>query len=129
MIEQFIHNYGTIFSLFLRGGAFAICLVFILPLLLRQAGVKNGLRPLRIALLVYGVFTILNNLTSSYLLLDIIQSHVVQKTINLNLQVLNAFFALGYALLGYFMYHFQFTEENVARHEKIHHDEEKLDNK
>lgn len=116
---DFILSNSAIIALFLRLFSLFISLIFIIPLMVKQAQVKNGLRVFRWLLMGYGILINVSNLLTSYFLFDVISSSVVQKELNSYLQIINAIIFLLASLLGYAMYHYQFTEENVKFHAKI----------
>lgn len=125
MLDSFLTNYGLIIALCIRGLALFTCIAFILPLMLQQTRVRNGLKVLRWALFFYGVLTVLNNAVSSYLLLEVTVKHS-QVAQNIMLIILNSVIVFLMAMIGYIMYHFQFTQEQISRHKRFDIYENKL---
>lgn len=118
-MSEVLITYAPIISLFLRLFSFLITTLFIIPLMVQQAKVKNGLRIFRWLLLLYGVLITISNLLSSFILFNLIQDGLIQRTLNAHLQLINASVFFATSLIGYAMYHYQFNKENVRRHEKI----------
>jgi hypothetical protein len=94
-----------------------LCIHFIIPLMIKEARVKNGLVALRYLLLAYGIIHTSTNVFSMYFLFDIINT--VQKVINSWLQIINAGCFLALAIIGLTMYRLQYTEESKEHHRKI----------
>lgn len=96
---------------------------FVIPLQIREAGVKNGLRKLRVQLLIYG-FTIegLSIVTiiilSSRYFKTLVDAQVLRLLILL-LVLLHAIAFFGLAIVGWLIYHQQYSDENKEVHEKI----------
>lgn len=109
----------------LRVFAIIQALMFILPLQIREAKVKNGLRLLRYQLLLFGLILLLINVSSLYFLFhntNLLSCYFsCDESISPALfQVVTglAFFSLS--MLGFHMYHTQYTDEAKQIHEQIH---------
>ena len=106
------------FSIILLISSLVLTLMFIFPLQIKQANVKNGLLKLRKQLLTWGVFTIIItivsifSLTMRYLIKDVdILRYMITTMIFL--------FSLGMfvqSLIFYRIYHQEYTSENKKHH-------------
>jgi len=112
-------NWSAEISFLLRFTALIISLLFVIPLMFREVKVKNGLRRLRIELLLLGIIIVVINMTTMYYLLLIILHDIPQRNVNVYLQLQNAFSHFLIALLLYGIYHNQYSPKNIKRHEKI----------
>ena len=110
-------TYSEPVSVIIRILSLILMLAFCIPLQIKEAGVKNGLRALRIQLLLFGLTLLLTNLFSLGFLWIIDSSP--QRPLNAALQVINALAFLALAVLGHKMYTSQYTEENKMHHEEI----------
>lgn len=124
-MEQFLIFHGAQVALFIRILSFLLAFIFIIPLMVKQAKVKNGLRIFRWLLLHYGILINIGNLITMWFLLDVIQSHIMQKLLNSELQIVNATIFFAASFIGFLMYHYQFNDKNV----EIHRQAEKLTKK
>lgn len=125
MLEHFIITWGTEVSFIIRLVAAIIILFFFLPLQVKEAGVKNGLKRLRYQLLAEGVIVFMVNLTSMFFLWDLYVRDVPQKFINSSLQVINALAFFFIAAIALMIYRQSYTEDQKELHEKIGKLEEK----
>src|SRR5579872_4999923 len=112
----FLMHYSVAIAVLLRMISCLLLLFFCIPLQIKEAGVKNGLRLLRIQLLSFGVILFLTNLFSLTLLW--LGWGTPQRPINALLQVVNAIAFLLLAVIGHLMYHQQYSEESKSFHEK-----------
>lgn len=107
-------------NLFIRVATAIIFLCFIIPLQIKEARVKNGLRLLRRELLVSGMtIFFINTVGLSIILFKyVFDDGVVQAATS----VITLFNSLGFlviAAMKYHMYHQQYTPENKRRHARI----------
>ena len=97
--------------------SFLIILFFVIPLQIKEAQVKNGLAKLRIQLLLYGLAMDIISLLLMY-----IGYHLFYNIHHLNLVFAILFISVcvfGLAIIGYNIYHQQYTLKNIKLHEKI----------
>jgi len=124
MINLFI-QYAAEASLLLRFAALIISAFFVIPLMIQQSKVQNGLRKLRYLLLILGAIIFIINLVTLIYLCQIIIDDIPQRLLNSTLQIMNAVGHLVIALITYMMYHSQYSKEEV----KFHSDMMKLASK
>lgn len=117
-MNDFIILHGSQLALLIRIAAFLLAIVFIIPLMIKQTRVRNGLRIFRWLLLHYGILINIENLITIWFFIDLISHHTPQKLLNSELQIVNAVIFFFASFIGFLMYHFQFNEENI----KIHKD-------
>ena len=117
MIIELISHYGTEAGLLFRLLADLMLLLFCIPLQIREATVKNGLRTLRFQLLAFGLILFITNNITIFFLFDVLGKD--QPFINAALQMLNGFAFLLLAVIGFQIYHTQYTEESREHHERI----------
>lgn len=118
-MSELILKYGTDLSIVIRLVSFLVVFFFVLPLQISEAGVRNSLRKLRYQLLGIGCIIIIINVLSLYFLFDILIHETVQKEFNVWLQILNALAYLGMAIIGFHIYHQQYTQESKDFHKKV----------
>lgn len=111
--------YGSLIALAFRIGCALELLFFCIPLQIKEAHVCNGLRLLRIQLLFMGIILFITNAITMWFLWTIINAHTHQAFINSLLQVINGIAYFAIAVVGYSMYHRQYTDENKELHEKV----------
>jgi hypothetical protein len=114
-----IIHYGTVLSIVLRIISSVTLLFFFIPLQLKEALVKNGLRKLRLQLLAVGVLLFLENILTVYLLLNILLSSSHQQLDNILAQIFNATIAIALSFTFYNIYHFQYSDKQKVLHAKI----------
>jgi hypothetical protein len=117
MIDHLLLSYGTSFAIVIRILSSLLLLFFCIPLQIKEAGVKNGLRALRLQLLAFGILLFIINGITIWLLFTVMKE--IQHVPNLWLQVINALAFFGIAIIGNRMYHTQYTDEMKEMHEKI----------
>lgn len=115
---------SVVISLVVRLIAGFTFLLFIIPLQVKEAGVKNGLRKLRIQLLISGILLFLLNTIGMILLparytLSPDQFRVISET----LAIFNSFAFLIVAWIKYQIYHTQYSPDSKSMHEKFEHSE------
>ena len=98
-IILFIIHYGTGISIILRILSSIILLFFFIPLQIKEALVKNGLKKLRLQLLAVGVLTIVTNLLTGYILIVITQTYTKQHFDNILAQLVNAVASLALSIV------------------------------
>lgn len=111
--------YGSHIALAFRIMSCIILLGYCIPLQIREAGVKNGLRKLRLELLLFGLILLFTNVTTMHFLVDQFIHNIVPTKISIRLQLINAFSFLCLSGIGYAIYSTQYTEESKQLHEKI----------
>lgn len=121
---------ATIFSAI----AIVVIAFFIIPLQLKEAQVKNGLAKLRVQLLLYGVALVAIDSIMLYFLYRIsaqvyFNSQVMpQMTTSVLLFVFSSLH-LSLAVIGYMIYHQQYTPEQKQFHAQIDKIEVKAEKK
>lgn len=89
---------------------------FILPLQIKEAGVKNGLAKLRIQLLIFGITMIATNIFSMLIVyIEFGEADIMRAF----LQFLNAIGYVVFSTIGVLIYNQQYTDENKILHEKL----------
>lgn len=109
------------FSIFLHTMAGVIVLAFVIPLQVREAGVKNGLASLRRQMLAKGIISLL------VVVVSIIVLTIRFLTDNVEflryaygfLIFLHALGILAKAIIDFKVYHQQYTPENKELHAKV----------
>lgn len=118
MIE-FITQNGADLSLVIRFIALVISGFFVIPLMVQQSKVKNGLKKLRYLLLGLGLVIFVINIITMIYLLQIVVGDIPQKLLNSILQIVNALGHLTMSAIIYMMYHSQYNKEEIEAHKKI----------
>lgn len=116
---DFIREWGTELSIIIRICGIITVVLFFLPLQIKEAAVKNGLRLLRYELLAGGVLFMLINFPSLYFLFQLMNKSGRQPFTNSSLQLLNAVGYFAIALLLAIIYRQQFTDEAKRYHDKV----------
>jgi len=119
MINLFILHYGTPIAVFLRLISCVELLFFCIPLQIKELRVVNGLRVLRVQLLSFGIILFLVNAITIYFLVDILLHTHSQSTLNIWLQLVNAFAFNAMSFVGHRMYTTQYNDESIERHIKV----------
>lgn len=114
---EILTTYSIPFSIIVRVISCIILALFLIPLQIKEAGVKNGLRVLRIQLLVAGIVLFMTNLFSLGFLF--LAMEVPQKPLNAFLQIINALAFLILAFIAQSVYRTQYTDEAKDLHAKI----------
>ena len=97
-----------------------ITAIFIVPLQIREARVKNGLAVLRKQLLAFGVLVIVVGIASVIALtLPLFERNGITLYLSLTTVTIHAFAFLGFAILGYQIYHTQYTDEIKEAHKEL----------
>lgn len=109
-----IIEFSSEIAFMLRFAALIICLLFVFPLMFKQAFIKDKLKTLRLYLLSLGTIIITVNVITMYYILDLIINDVVQKPVNAYLQLINALGHLLLALIIYGIYHLQYKETELT---------------
>ena len=112
-------QYNEELSLFFRAISLIEIILFILPLQIKEAGVRNGLARLRIQLLIFGATMFIVNTFS----MIIIFSGMSKELPDLDMQhsILQVLNAIGYFILstiGVLIYNQQYKDENKRLHEE-----------
>lgn len=115
-----IGHYIDVISIILRCIALFNFLFFMIPLQIHEAKVQNGLRKLRVQLLIIGIIlTLINSLSIVFLFYDIFNLSVITSTgYALRLSNAIAIFILSYCL--YIIYHQQYTDEHKEMIARVH---------
>lgn len=122
-------NISIIISVVLRIITGIMLLAFVIPLQIKQAGVKNGLRSLRKALLISGILLFLVNTVG--LLIIVSKPFFDTSTNRMITDFIAIFNSIGFLIIAYIkyqIYHEQYTPTNIKLHEKVER-QEKKDNK
>lgn len=114
-----ISHYGTEISIALRIFSTIILVLFVLPLQIKEANVKNGLHKLRLQMLFLGLTIIFVNIIASFILFDIIIRNLFISLNSKLLQMTNATAFVVLSIICSNIYHQQFTHEQKVLHEKI----------
>lgn len=122
--ELFLH-FLTSIALLLRILSSVILLFFFLPLQVKESRIKNGLQKLRIQLLVLGTCIFLINAVSIITLAQIVFSDVHQTFMTCFFQFFNGVGFMVVSIVCYLIYHSQYSEESLQRHEQIQKMEDK----
>lgn len=101
--------------------------IFLIPLQIKEANVKNGLRILRFQLLAGGIILFLTNIFSLAFL--VLAMDTPQKPLNALLQIINAIAFLVLSWIAMTIYRTQYTDEAKAYHAKIDKLEKKAEAK
>ena len=112
-------NYGTILSIIIRVISSVILLFFFIPLQIKEAFVRNGLKKLRIQLLIIGIIILITNVLTGYILWEILVTYTRERLDNVMAQLLNAIAYLILSVIFYQMYKFQYSEQSKEFHKKI----------
>lgn len=119
-----------VISIFIRIITAIVFLAFIIPLQIKEATVKNGLKKLRIELLATGITIFFVNTVGLILVIlkFFVEPSIVQAITDI-LTVFNTFGFLGVAILQYNIYHHRYTPEQKELHEKFSRMEITAENK
>jgi len=109
-------KFGADFSLIIRIIAFIILLWQVIPLQIKEAKVKNGLRKMRILLLIMDYSILLQNIQAMIL---ICLTKGTTNEISIFFQVVGALLTLVLAIVLYLIYHDQYTLESKEIHRRI----------
>lgn len=110
--------------------SFFIVALFIVPLQVKEARVKNGLAMLRKQLLLYGItVSTLSLLNAIVLTTRFYVPESVRMAITISLIFIHSLGFAGLAVLGYKIYHQQYTDISKAIHAQIEKVEKKMDAK
>ena len=115
-MNEFIINHGANLALIVRAITTVVILWQIIPLQIKEVNVKNGLKRLRIELLIAGLTLLLTN---SFSMLLIITTKGTTPTNSIYLQIINSFAILIFAIILYLIYHEQYTPISREVHKKI----------
>lgn len=124
MIEDLIIKYGAHIAMAIRIATFFILLLQIIPLQIREAGVKNGLGKLRILLLIMGFSLFVANTIALWLIFFTFQNLGGSASTRL-IQIASALFLLIPAIALYYIYHQQYTPEAKRVHVEVDKQEKK----
>lgn len=105
-----------------------IFLLYIIPLQIKEAGVKNGLMTLRRELLVTGILLFFINTLGLTIIL--VRSFFGDNAARLITEIVTVFNSVGLftvALIKYQIYHQQYTPENKEKHARIYELEQQED--
>lgn len=127
-MENSINFLYTVFflSILIHVLAAVITLSFVIPLQVREAKVKNGLRILRKQLLIKGVLALVIIVVAIVVLSlrYFISEPVTLRYITVTLVLVHALGILGKTWVDYQIYHQQYSPESKAMHSRI----ERLEN-
>lgn len=118
MISEFIIKFGLYISVIIRIIAFAILLFQIIPLQVKEAGVRNGLRKLRLLLLILGIGLFIGNAIALWLLFTT-KITLGGRFDTRFIQILSASFILMPSIALYLIYHLQYTPEAKEIHKRV----------
>lgn len=123
-MNNLILQHGVNIAIIIRVLSFIILLSQIIPLQVKEAGVKNGLRKLRLMLLVLGISLFIGNLIALWLLFT------TNTALNTNVlarfnQILTAIMLLIPSIALYLIYHSQYTPEAKIVHKEVDRQEKK----
>lgn len=112
-------DYAVIINVVFRLITAVIFAIFLLPLFFKEAGVRNGLRPLRIEMLLAGIIIFFIN--SIGLLIIVFRYGGFDVTrLSEYVTYFNSIGFLTYALIKWRIYTQNYTPENKSLHEEIH---------
>lgn len=114
---EILTNYSIPFSIIVRIISCIILAIFLIPLQIKEAEVKNGLRVLRIQLLISGLILFFTNLFS--IIFFFITLDIPQKPLHNSIQTINSLSFLALSLIAQAIYRTQYTDEAKDYHEKI----------
>ena len=127
-MNDLILQYGLNISIIIRLIAFIILLFQIIPLQIKEAGVLNGLKKLRLLLLILGISLFIANAIALWLLISTIS--LLGGSVETRLiQILSAMFILIPSIALYFIYHSQYTLEAKIVHKEVDKQEKKAEKK
>lgn len=113
-------------NVFFRVITAIIFIAYILPLMIREAGVKNGLKKLRIELLVSGfIIFFVNTAGLSIIVWRYLYGNEGLQSFTDIIALANTFGFLVIAVLKYTIYHQRYTPEQKELHEKLEKIEQK----
>lgn len=118
-VTEFLYQNGTALSIALRVLSSIIMLFFFIPLQIKEALVKNGLRRLRIQLLTVGIIIFITNILTGYILWAILVTYAKERLDNIEAQLLNAIASVVLSLVLYRIYRFQYSDKSKDLHAKI----------
>lgn len=119
MFVDFVRTWGTEISIVIRVLGIITAVLFYLPLQIREAKVRNGLRLLRYELLAGGIVFMLINIPSLFSLIDLVKRFDRQPFTNSMLQLVNAIGYLFIVILLAVIYRQQFSEKQKGFHNQI----------
>src|SRR4051794_4762599 len=112
MITIQFDNWATIISVLLRLAAVVVLMAFVIPLQIKEAGVKNGLAVLRKQLLFSGILlTFVTGIGTAFLLFRAILDDGWYRIFSNGLSILNSAAFLAVAWIFYQIYHQQYSPE------------------
>lgn len=127
-MNDLIINYGGYLAMEIRIITFVILLILIIPLQIKEAGVKNGLGKLRILLLLVGFSLFIANAIALWLIIFTLTSLSGSASTRL-IQIASALFLLIPSVALYFIYHSQYTLEAKKVHVEVDKQEKKAAHK
>ena len=116
-METLLNSYSIPLAILIRIVSCFVLVVYLIPLQVREAGVSNGLRLLRIQLLVAGLVLLFTNIVSIAFLFLALKGE--QQPINDMLQVVNAIAFLVLSIITKNVYRTQYTDEAKDIHDKV----------
>jgi hypothetical protein len=128
MINNLELQSGSLIALLFRVISSIVLIFLLIPLQLKEAKVKNGLRMLRLKLLSVGFILLVTNILSIGLIFITGVDVVLLKILTAVLQFMNAVSALALALVFLSIYHQSYTEAAKKVHIEVDK-QEKLDEK
>lgn len=119
-MNELIIQYGTQVSIIVRIIAFFLMIFFLIPLQVKEVGVKNGLLKLRYQLLFLGIILLFINFTSVIFLYDdLTNATMPASNLSIYLRIINGIAHLFLSFILLSIYKQQYTEKNKILHEKI----------
>jgi len=112
-------QYGAYIAILIRILSTVIIVFQLIPLQIKEANVKNGLRILRLQLLIVGITLFVTNVVSIGLIADSIMDVVPASIFNASLQILNSLAILIFSIVLYFIYHNQYSPEAKKVHTEV----------
>lgn len=121
--DRILPNWGVFSAIPFAFFTVFLSLIFVTPLQFRLAKVKNGLAPLRITLLAFGVSFIITNTITLFLLSQVAWRFLhtdTNATLAGNALIFTfGFFSLVKSILGLVMYRFKFTPDEILYHDRL----------
>lgn len=127
-MNDLIMKYGAHLAIVIRFIAFGILLLQIIPLQIKEAGVKNGLRRLRILLLIMGSSLFVANAIALWLII-VTFTPLGGSVYTRLVQIVSATALLIPAIALYYIYHSQYTLEAKKVHREVDRQEKKTEKK
>lgn len=118
-------TFAAVWILFFSFASFIVILLFIVPLQYKESKVKNGLIVLRKILLTLGVIFDINNLALASVVITHFFFREYTALVLMLALIVKSFLNFVFSVLGYKMYHTQYTDKNKRLHEKIEAQEER----